>query len=125
MPMVHEDACAKPDRQVEALLCTERVSCESNEPEISRERNAARFRSRGRMIAAWSSARELRDLATTSWHTAVMRDETERVLCQAGAPTVDEIISKACVAAFGDLVVENVWRGLLVEIIVGAALGAE
>jgi len=47
------------------------------------------------------------------------------VLCQAGAPTVDEIISKACVAAFGDLVVENVWRGLLVEIIVGAALGAE
>ena len=38
MPMVHEDACAKPDRQVEALHCNEPASCESGEPEIFKRR---------------------------------------------------------------------------------------
>jgi hypothetical protein len=40
-------------------------------------------------------------------------------------PTVDEIRAKVCAAAFGGPLVSNIYRGLVAEIIVGAALGAE
>ncbi len=40
-------------------------------------------------------------------------------------PTVDEIRAKACAAALGDPLVSNIYRGLIAEIIVGAALGSE
>jgi hypothetical protein len=38
------------------------------------------------------------------------------------APTINEIRAKACAAAFGNAVVENSFRGFVVEIIVDAAL---
>jgi hypothetical protein len=40
-------------------------------------------------------------------------------------PTIDQIREKACAAAFGDRLVSNIYRGLVAEIIVGAALGSE
>lgn len=40
-------------------------------------------------------------------------------------PPVEEIRSKVCAAAFGSPLVLNIFRGLVAEIIVGAALGAE
>jgi hypothetical protein len=40
-------------------------------------------------------------------------------------PTAEEIRAKACVAAFGDPLISNIYRGLVAEIIVGAALGPE
>jgi hypothetical protein len=40
-------------------------------------------------------------------------------------PTVDEIRSKLCTAAFGDRLISNIYRGLVAEIIVGAAIGSE
>jgi hypothetical protein len=40
-------------------------------------------------------------------------------------PTVNEIRAKVCAAAFGDPLVSNIYRGLVAEIIVGAALGSE
>jgi hypothetical protein len=40
-------------------------------------------------------------------------------------PTVDDIRAKACAAAFGDPLISNIYRGLVVEIIVGAAMGSE
>jgi hypothetical protein len=39
------------------------------------------------------------------------------------APTADEIRAKACAAAFGKPLIENSYRGSVVEIIVGSALG--
>jgi hypothetical protein len=40
-------------------------------------------------------------------------------------PAVDEIRAKACAAAFGEPLISNIYRGLIAEIIVGAALGPE
>lgn len=40
-------------------------------------------------------------------------------------PTVDEIRTQLCAAAFGGPSVSNIYRGLVAEIIVGAALGSE
>jgi hypothetical protein len=40
-------------------------------------------------------------------------------------PTVEEIRAKACAAAFGEPLISNIYRGLVAEIIVGAALGPE
>jgi hypothetical protein len=40
-------------------------------------------------------------------------------------PTVDEIRDKAGAAAFGEPLVSNIYRGLIAEIIVGAALAPE
>jgi hypothetical protein len=40
-------------------------------------------------------------------------------------PTIDEIRVAACAAAFGDPVVSNIYRGLIAEIIVSAALAPE
>lgn len=40
-------------------------------------------------------------------------------------PTIDEIRSKLCTAAFGDSLISNIYRGLVAEIIVGAALDRE
>ena len=40
-------------------------------------------------------------------------------------PTLEEIRAKVCAAAFGGPLVSNIFRGLVAEIIVGAALGAE
>lgn len=40
-------------------------------------------------------------------------------------PSVDEIRAKVCAAAFGSPLVSNIYRGLVAEIIVGAALGPE
>lgn len=40
-------------------------------------------------------------------------------------PTVDEIRAKLCAAAFGEPLISNMYRGLVAEIIVGAALGPE
>ena len=40
-------------------------------------------------------------------------------------PTVDEIRAKACAAVFGEPLISNIYRGLVAEIIVGAALGSE
>jgi hypothetical protein len=44
-----------------------------------------------------------------------MRDELARVLCQASAPTVDEVVAKACGVAFCDPVVANVGRGAMAD----------
>jgi hypothetical protein len=40
-------------------------------------------------------------------------------------PTVDEIRAKLCSAACGDRLISNIYRGLVAEIIVGAAIGSE
>jgi hypothetical protein len=40
-------------------------------------------------------------------------------------PTVDEIRAKLCAAAFGDRLISNIYRGLVAEIIVGAAIGSQ
>jgi hypothetical protein len=40
-------------------------------------------------------------------------------------PTVDEIRAKLCAAAFGDRLISNIYRGLVAEIIVGAAIGSD
>jgi hypothetical protein len=40
-------------------------------------------------------------------------------------PTADEIRARSCAAAFGDFLVSNIYRGLVAEIIVGAALGSD
>lgn len=40
-------------------------------------------------------------------------------------PTVEEIRAKVCAAAFGNPLVSNIFRGLVAEIIVGEALGAD
>jgi hypothetical protein len=40
-------------------------------------------------------------------------------------PTVEEIRAKVSATAFGDPLISNIYRGLVVEIIVGAALGSE
>jgi hypothetical protein len=40
-------------------------------------------------------------------------------------PSVDEIRAKVCAAAFGSPLASNIYRGLVAEIIVGAALGPE
>jgi hypothetical protein len=40
-------------------------------------------------------------------------------------PTVDEIRAKVCAAAFGSPLISNIYRGLVAEIIVGAALGSD
>jgi hypothetical protein len=40
-------------------------------------------------------------------------------------PTVDEVRTKACDVSYGKRLVENGYRGLVAEIIVGAALGSE
>lgn len=40
-------------------------------------------------------------------------------------PTVDEIRTKLCAAAFGSPLISNIYRGLVAEIIVGVAMGSE
>jgi hypothetical protein len=40
-------------------------------------------------------------------------------------PTIDEIRSELCAAAFGSRLISNIYRGLVAEIIVGAAMGSE
>lgn len=40
-------------------------------------------------------------------------------------PTINEIRAKLCVAAFGSPLISNIYRGLVAEIMVGAALGCE
>jgi hypothetical protein len=40
-------------------------------------------------------------------------------------PTADQIRAKLCAAAFGETLVSNIYRGLVAEIIVGAALDPE
>jgi hypothetical protein len=40
-------------------------------------------------------------------------------------PSVDQIRAKVCTAAFGGPLVSNIFRGLVAEIIVGSAFGAE
>jgi hypothetical protein len=40
-------------------------------------------------------------------------------------PTVDEIRGQLCAAAFGSPLISNIYRGLVAEIIIGAALDPE
>lgn len=40
-------------------------------------------------------------------------------------PTVDEIRAKTCSVVFGEPIIENSYRGIVAEVIIGAALGAD
>jgi hypothetical protein len=50
---------------------------------------------------------------------------TTTVTPSLSVPSVDEIRAQLCAAAFGGPLISNIYRGLVAEIIVGAALGSE
>lgn len=65
-------------------------------------------------------------MGITPVRTATTREEGSNQPQRASfSPSADDIRAKACAIAFGNPLIENSYRGLIAEIIVGEALGAE